>query len=65
VRAANWKKEDDVNEAKAKKLKEKDEEDENYWIKRLAELKQKQDDLELECEELRERILVLKEVDME
>jgi hypothetical protein len=47
------------------KQKIKDDEDESYWIKRLASLKIKQDELEDLKEEEKERYLVLKEIELE
>ena len=64
-RNAKFKKEDDINEEKARNQKIQDDEDDSYWIKRLASLKTQQDELEDLKEEERERYLVLKEIELE
>lgn len=48
-----------------KKQKIKDDEDDSYWIKRLAELKKTQDQLEVTQEEEKDRYLILKEIELE
>lgn len=60
-----WQREDEIYDEKVKKQKIKDEEDESYWIKRLAELKRKQDELETTLEEEKDRYLILKEIELE